>query len=1248
MASMDVLDDTAELRRLQSIARRDLQHLPDPQPLTSPRLFRQFLSSQLLEFDFDFHCTSHEMQLVATQSYRDNNICFVSIVCGRCRYHFHIRSNFHPVRPYNDEHRHHMLARCCKKPTESHKETPEIYDDTVGYARYICVADKCLFNVEISVLPSRIPLEDAAKFYDQDRVARNLISVKKNDPERYLDMNDTSNLNSAGILRRYLIDSLQHASEQPLKINKRNKKFSVCMGNDFDSLLKFLGFREGEDVEGGEPCWLIPTPEKEQNPTPVRTLRARVEDAQVELDILNGETTIPAWDKLLQVFQGDFPNGPVDANISSVTESDLALLGCLAMYPPQYFSWAAILLAGLRPRYRDEYLDAALRCIQNRSDDASTEIIMYRSRFDETSPVDIRVQEAFAFFNVSLQDNLTPDWFLTKYYDMAKYDGTDEFKAQAQQHLEAISSYLGTDIVSGIDPTASKATEEPGLMTSIPNGSGRRMSISSAAKFLGVELNWTVELIRDFVQQLVQDESTNKTQVVEAIDVLSELKRQQDKPEEAAELQQIAEFVKLTGYAPMLASQPHSSPIPGSCTSTPPGLKNIGNTCYLNSLLQYFYNVKVIRDIVLNFDLVKLDLDEEAVGQRRTGGNGTSVNLEEAIVARQFIEMLQGLFSDLQTTTEAAAQPSQKLANTALSSARDILDQRPQNMPPPPPLPARPSPAPPVLSKDNPNAANGAANDAVSITVESVNDKLEMASSRSSQTLVDEDVPMSYVQIDTPDDKAPVVIEAQEDVKMQDSIESWSLDDKIAEVSRQLERSDRSGTEQQDVGEIIGNILEHFMRAIRPDGPMPEKPDLQADKITETFFTTIVNYTVKTRKGHAAGDLASDQEENTLNVEIVPERWITAYPEEAIQAPAGANGTTGETNNARCTLLAALDRYFAYESIDGGDRARYSSIRSLPPILHICIQRSTPKGKNKNPVIIPEILCLDRYMEADKGSSVWLSRKKSWALKERLKDLEAKPLWDIPDGAGQSQQFAVSDDPNAWPKLNGDAGTEREFNDADMEDMTAMAASAVENATEDAHVQEAFFNDLGLKHRLSEPLEHKLSKRIATTESTTGYSFGDKFADLSWEATEPLGEMIKEELADLRQKEETIFDGMEKEKYNIHAVICHRGGTSAGHYWVWIRDFKRNVWYRYNDETVTEDNRGTEAVLNDLNETGDPYYVAYVRDEIKDELVDVPQRRKPEANNSGGQSASQDFEMIEGVAFDPDNVFPAEEGQASH
>lgn len=42
----------------------------------------------------------------------------------------------------------------------------------------------------------------------------------------------------------------------------------------------------------------------------------------------------------------------------------------------------------------------------------------------------------------------------------------------------------------------------------------------------------------------------------------------------------------------------------------PVGLSNMGNTCYLNCLLQYFYTIKPLREMVLRFDNFKIDLSD--------------------------------------------------------------------------------------------------------------------------------------------------------------------------------------------------------------------------------------------------------------------------------------------------------------------------------------------------------------------------------------------------------------------------------------------------------------------------------------------------------------------------------------------------------------------------------------------------------------------------------------------------------------
>ncbi|KAF8899278.1 hypothetical protein BD779DRAFT_1607774 [Infundibulicybe gibba] len=106
----------------------------------------------------------------------------------------------------------------------------------------------------------------------------------------------------------------------------------------------------------------------------------------------------------------------------------------------------------------------------------------------------------------------------------------------------------------------------------------------------------------------------------------------------------------------------------------PRGLNQLGNTCYLNSLLQYFYTIKDLREAVTpmaKLDLKSLDddkLSEDDIKRHRVGGR--LVTRREIIRSKKCGQLAE-LFFHMEYCETGAVTPTVELAKLALVTSRD-------------------------------------------------------------------------------------------------------------------------------------------------------------------------------------------------------------------------------------------------------------------------------------------------------------------------------------------------------------------------------------------------------------------------------------------------------------------------------------------------------------------------------------------------------------------------------------------------
>ena len=264
-------------------------------------------------------------------------------------------------------------------------------------------------------------------------------------------------------------------------------------------------------------------------------------------------------------------------------------------------------------------------------------------------------------------------------------------------------------------------------------------------------------------------------------------------------------------------------------------------------------------------------------------------------------------------------------------------------------------------------------------------------------------------------------------------------------------------------------------------------------------------------------------------------------------------------------IYAALDGAFDLSETPGGS-SRYESLSRAPPVFQVYLDRlgfdpvTKRAGKLHHYVQLKETIYLDRYLEADVESQLMERRQQVWAWKKELAEIQARKDELI---ANESHPDAVSTFQNARQIL------------LNFQEITTM---------EDADA-------------IDVPAE-----TIASLESLA-------------EQTQAELDNLEEKARDLSQQIETNFTDLRKHPYSLHAAFFHRGTDASGHYWVYIFDFKKEIWRRYNDGYVTEV-KDTNEIFRAPSETEkntysgppNPYVLVYVRSDLKDDLVESVHR----------------------------------------
>ncbi|KAL1708102.1 hypothetical protein EV121DRAFT_255015 [Schizophyllum commune] len=576
----------------------------------------------------------------------------------------------------------------------------------------------------------------------------------------------------------------------------------------------------------------------------------------------------------------------------------------------------------------------------------------------------------------------------------------------------------------------------------------------------------------------------------------------------------------------------------------PRGLNQLSNTCYLNSLLQYFYTIKDLREAVRPMfqadakTLADDKMTDDQLKKHRVGGR--LVTRREIVRSRKFISQLAALFHQLEHDNNPAVTPTIELAKLALVTSKDEEEDEVERG-----GTASSNDTDATLVEDaaSPGARYGSPEEGMRSPGGTVLGKRPRKLGRATTaSAMDEDTPVreedGYVMVPSPP-VSPRHARKASEVKDQDGDVSMRTATPHAETkSTALEQpmppiaprdDEMMFGRQHDVAECMDNCMFQIETALlRFDGSGGPESSQDIDKtsvVKRLFYGKLRQRIVASPENASSRSSIHEKEDLFSHLPL--------------------NVTEDGTD-----IYDGLSGYF-YDTVEfEGKKSRMEvELVDVPPLLQVQLQRvqfnreTLQPYKNQAYVKFDETIYLDRYLDGG----------------DPQKKMRSKAI-----------QHELTSCRDRWRLLKQGKGGTPYYNTLGSTINFLSRQEAIELPEADA----VLINALRAEQEFVQLEMDSLQKKIVA---------------------------LKTEL-------EALWADDHEVAYELTSVFIHRGNSpSWGHYFFYSRNLpgQPEQWFKYNDSDVTVVDK-SEVFADTTGDTANPYLLVFARKGA--EVVDTVKR----------------------------------------